>query len=278
MHVDHLGASESSTGQIRTNSKLHRGQWGLREYRFDKESMRLLPTRTTGSPEPTLFSQNSPDSEATNDLVELVAESIRTEGSAHGPLLDPNINSFHLPGLPEHLLAAEMNAENRSLGDYAAVLHTEGNPDLIGTIKDAAEALAAEMNGQNDRLGADAEILHAEGNPDLSGNTDSPAEALELQIRKRIQSLSCAGCHQFSDRGRGGFKDDFRRPVCWQGTNNTHVTTTLRDGEYQISRALKFVFLPHREYVMRRYLAGNAPAKEDMSNDAQAAWVGLPHC
>jgi hypothetical protein len=247
MHVDHLGASESSTGQVRTNSKLHGGQWGLREYRFEKPSMRLLPTRTTGSPEPTLFSQNSPDSEATNDLVELVAESIRTEGSAHGPLLDPNINSFHLPGLPEHLLAAEMNAENRSLGDYAAILHTEGHPDLIGEIEGAA-----------------ARVLTSE------------------QIRKRIQSLSCAGCHKFSNRGSGGFKDDFGREICWQGTNNTHVTTTLRDGEYQISRALKFVFLPHREFVMRTYLAGNtpenAPAEEDMSTEAQLAGEGLPHC
>ncbi|MES0166657.1 hypothetical protein NKJ87_11715 [Mesorhizobium sp. M0027] len=255
MHVDHLGASESSTGQIRTNSKLHGEQWGLREYRFDKPSTRLLPTRTTGSPEPTLFSKNSPDPEATNKLVELIAKSIRTDGSAPGPLLDPNINSFHLlPSLPEHLLAAEMNAEDRSLGDYAKILDTEGHPDLIGEIEGGA-----------------TRTLTAE------------------QIRKRIQSLSCAGCHQFSRTGNGGFTDDFKREVCWQiSSENKHVTTESTDGEYEISDALKFVFLPHREFVMRKYLAGkyikgaywpgNDPKKEDMSNDAQAASIGLPHC
>ncbi|RWN02216.1 MAG: hypothetical protein EOR84_05110 [Mesorhizobium sp.] len=267
MHVDHLGASESSTGQIRTNSKLHQGQWGLREYRFDKESMRLLPTRTTGSPEPTLFSKNSPDPEATKDLVKLVLDSIRTDASAPGTLLDTNnINSFRLPDLPEHLLAAEMNAEKVRLGDYAAIL--DANDAFLGEIKDKIKDLFP---------------VDAADTEETKEERKRKIKETERRVRKRIQSLSCAGCHKFSGRGSGGFEDDFGREVCWQVSSfNKHVTAKSVDGEYPISPALERVFLPHREYVMRTYLAGNtpedAPPKEDMSTEAQLAWEGLPHC
>ncbi|MED5261074.1 MAG: hypothetical protein VX574_01565 [Myxococcota bacterium] len=84
-----------------------------------------------------------------------------------------------------------------------------------------------------------------------------PANLSAAQILNRAHVNSCAGCHEPIDTDLGD-------GLVWPGSLRfTHVSESSESppGHFEISEALRDVFLPHRERVFERYL-NNRPCRK----------------
>lgn len=215
-----LGSDEiHRRGQVRTNTRTANG-WVLRQFAFRDFGgvPRLVPVPTDGSPDASLFEENAAGA---RELAQLI--------QAESDLLAPNINAFSFMPEPTGVEATQWIIPLQGMPEtrfsYGEILGNE--PRAVDPVRDSIKALAAASPGYR-----------------------SPS------IIKRLEVLSCAGCHRFVRGAKAEFVDDDGRPVKWPPSIRfTHILPELDDtGRYRISDALACVLLPHRERRLRLVL------------------------
>jgi len=231
-----LGGDElHERGQVRTNTRTANG-WVLRQFEFRDFGgiPRLVPVPTDGSPDASLFEENAPGA---GELAQLIR--------AKSGLLAPNINAFSFMPEPTGVEATQWIIPLQGMPEtrfaYGEILGNEPRP--FDPVRESIEALEAESPGYR-----------------------SPS------IIKRLEVLSCAGCHRFVRGAKADFVDDDGRPVRWPPSIRfTHILPELDDtGRYLISDALACVLLPHRERRLRLVLdpaADPTPPQDPAASD-----------
>lgn len=225
-----LGGDETHRrGQVRINTRTAHG-WVLREFEFRRsgEALRLVPVPAVGSPDASLFEENAAGAGA-------LAEVIR----AQSDLLATSIGSFNFApafaGVEASQWVIPLHGMPEARFSYSEILGNE--PWASDPVRDSIKALAATPEGLK-----------------------APS------IIKRLEVVSCAGCHRHVRGARADFVDDDGRPVKWPPSIRfTHILPELdAAGRYLISDALACVLLPHRERRMRQVLDRLAdPTPED---------------
>ena len=229
-----LGGDKSDRrGQIRTNTRTAKG-WVLRQFAFRDFGgvSKLVPVPTEGSPDASLFEENAARA---GELAQLIR--------AKSDLLAPNINAFSFMPEPTGVEATQWIIPLQGMPEtrfsYGEILGNERR--VVDPVRDSIKALEAASPGYR-----------------------SPS------IIKRLEVLSCAGCHRFVRGAKADFVDDDGRPVKWPPSIRfTHILPELDDtGRYLISDALACVLLPHRERRLRLVLD---PAADPTPPDDPAA-------
>jgi hypothetical protein len=222
VRIEHFGDNTAGRGQIRTNQFSNPSPriWSLREFKLKK---------TCG-----LLSCSA-----------LKVVPVTAQGNPFGPLFGassthPKTAAFqsYLPGQVKALSGA-------TIPDIGVEI-----PDTYNSGQSQATSLTNETNYLAN-LGADASPLR---NALATSLVNISSSLTPDHIVGRVQALSCAGCHRFSngvDLGGG---------ILWPASQGfTHVTereTEVVDGvtRYLLSEALNTAFLPHRKDVFERYL------------------------
>lgn len=225
MHIDHLGASPSGAGQLRTNQFVFANAatgntgWMLREFKLAKScseeecsSLLFVPVTTKGNPAAELFNPASTHPKA---------EAFRQDfPSRVGSLLSTTISGLSLT-VPDDFNMGQ----SASSGPYASELDYKLAHGLYGT--PLSEAI----------------------DPLLVGTGLTMENVLD-----RARTQTCAGCHRRSrdvDLGGG---------LSWPADLGfVHVSeriTEVVDGEtrFDLSEALKEHFLPARETIMEDFM------------------------
>ena len=228
--ADNLGGDAADRrGQVRINTRTAHG-WVLREFAFRRleGELRLVPVPARGSPDASLFEENAAGAGA-------LAKVIR----AQSELLAPGIDSFDFmpdfAGAEATQWIIPLHGMPEARFSYSEILGNE--PRANDPVRDSIRALAASSPGMK-----------------------TPG------VIKRLEVLSCAGCHRYVRGAQAGFVDDGGRSVKWPPSIRfTHILPELDDtGRYLISDALACVLLPQRERRMRQVLGQAAdPTPED---------------
>lgn len=225
--AENLGGDPSHPrGQVRTNT-LTKQIWTWREFEFRDVAgaLRLIVTPLDGSADPTLFAG---DADQSDDLVAALNSS--------PTLFDLNINRFSfLPqnsGMEAAQMLVDLSQGAEDARSYKEIADPEDPPEGPiqpgdNPVRDAIVGLAA-------------------------------AQSMTLnQVIRRIEVLSCAGCHRHV-QSAVPFVDDMNTPIKWAGPEDfTHIDERTGD-IYELSPTLKCIMLPHRELVMRAFL-GSPP-------------------
>lgn len=215
-----LGGDEADRrGQVRINTRTGHG-WVLREFEFRRfgTAMRLVPVPAKGAPDASLF---EPDAAGAGALARVIR--------AQGDLLTRSIDGFDFmpafPGVEATQWVIPLHGMPEARFSYSEILGNE--PWASDPLRDSIKALAAASPG-----------LRPPG------------------VIKRLEVLSCAGCHRHVRGASAGFVDDEGRDVKWPPSIRfTHILPELDDsGRYQISDALACVLIPQRERRMRAIL------------------------
>ncbi|AUX46779.1 uncharacterized protein SOCE26_082880 [Sorangium cellulosum] len=240
----HGPAGRPGTGQIRTNqfmgnpgapTQVQPGQdWGLREFKLVKAAdgpngqprLHVKPVPVEENPFADLFGVNFDPSDPRkasfmDDFLESV-DKLTTFSS--------NINDIQLKGSTQALYNAGESLV-RSDNDYALQLEPPFNFPWNFELRDRIQAELV-------RLGRDTLF--------------SPWD-----VAARATTQSCAGCHQLSDgqplgNGVTWPRKEPEKPVDEQEFRFVHVR---EDGE--LSQALTHSFLPHRDGVLKAFLAAH---------------------
>lgn len=225
-----LGGDEGDRrGQVRINTRTANG-WVLREFEFRRfgKALRLVPVPAEGAPDASLFERNAAGAGA-------LAKVIR----AQADLLAPGIDTFdfmpRFTGVEATQWVIPLHGMSEAQFSYSEILGNE--PWASDPVRDSIKALAASAPGMR-----------------------TPG------VVKRLEVLSCAGCHRYVRGARAGFVDDGGRAVKWPPSIRfTHILPELdRTGRYLISDALACVLLPQRERRMRQVLGQPSdPTPED---------------
>jgi hypothetical protein len=222
IRIEHFGDNSAGRGQIRTNQLSNPTPriWSLREFKLK---------RTCG-----LLSCSS-----------LKAVPVIAKDNPYGPLFAASGHTkaaafqSHLPGQVQALSGATIPDIDQDI------------PDTYNSGQSQATSLTTETNYLAN-LGAETSPLRDALATSLAnvGSGLTPDN-----IVNRVQAMSCAGCHRFSngvDLGGG---------ITWPASLGfTHVSerdTEVADGvtRYLLSEALLGTFLPHRKDVFERYLS-----------------------
>jgi hypothetical protein len=223
IHIEHLGANHDGYGQIRTNQFSNATPWTLREFKLDHECG--PPHRCTA----------------------LRVVPVPNQQNPFGPLF---------ASASTHPMAAEF--QDRLVKQ---VRHIDA-----GELSDIDVGLSGKFDsGQSLASSTFLETSYATHFGDGPSAFRSALEA-ELARRaipltaddivRRVQALSCAGCHRLSNAAPLG------RGLTWPSSLGfTHVSErTIEEvdgvGRYPISPAMESAFLPHRKQVLEDYLAG----------------------
>ena len=222
IRIEHFGDNSAGRGQIRTNQFSNPSPriWSLREFKL-KHTCGLLSCSA------------------------LQVVPVTARDNPYGPLFGasthPKTAAFqsYLPGQVKALSGATIPDIDEEI------------PDTYNSGQSQATSLTTETNYLAN-LGVEASPLRSALETSLANVSSSLTPD---HIVNRVQALSCAGCHRFSngvDLGGG---------ITWPASQGfTHVTereTEVVDGvtRYMLSEALNTTFLPHRKDVFERYLS-----------------------
>jgi hypothetical protein len=212
-----------ATGQVRTNQFMQQN-WLLRQYRLQvvDNLLQFVPMPVSGNPEGLLFNE--------------------TDTNAKGPdfrsaflnfvssLAVTDINKINMDGLSAAFNAVDSDEQDPMKTNYGDQFSS--SPNFKASIQSKLDAI---------------------GNP--QGLTPE-------DIVARAQTVSCAGCHQFSNNKNlgGGLVWPASLGFVHAAENQTEAATDGPSGSlrYVISPALINQFLPRRETVIETFL--NAPS------------------
>jgi hypothetical protein len=222
VRIEHFGDNAAGRGQIRTNqfSNPNPRIWSLREFKL-KQTCGLLSCSA------------------------LKVVPVTAKDNPFGPLFGvtshPKTAAFqsHLPGQVKALSGATIPDIDEDI------------PDTYNSGQSQATSLTNETNYVAN-LGVETSPLRDA----LATSLANISSGLTPDhIVSRVQALSCAGCHRFSNGA------DLGGGITWPASLGfTHVTereTEVGDGvtRYVLSQALVGTFLPHRQNVFERYLS-----------------------
>ena len=222
LRIEHFGDNSAGRGQIRTNqfSNPTPRIWSLREFKL-KRNCGLLSCSSL---------QVVPVTAKDNPYGPLFGASTHTKTAAF---------QSHLPSQVQALSGATIPDIDEDI------------PDAYNSGQSQATSLTPETNYLAN-LGVETSPLRSALGSSLAtaGSSLTPDH-----IVSRVQALSCAGCHRFSNGA------DLGGGIIWPSSLGfTHVTereTEVADGvtRYVLSEALVGTFLPHRKDVFERYLS-----------------------
>jgi len=221
LRIEHFGGN-AGRGQIRTNQFSNPSPriWSLREFKLRRECGLLSCSSL----------QVVPVTAKDNPFGPLFAVSTHPKTAAF---------QSHLPGQVKALSGATIPDIDEEI------------PDTYNSGQSEATSLTTESNYLAN-LGAEPSPLRNALTTSLAnGGSTLTAD----HIVSRVQALSCAGCHRFSNGA------DLGGGITWPASLGfTHITereTEVADGvtRYLLSEALLGTFLPHRKDVFERYLS-----------------------
>ncbi|WP_437733270.1 hypothetical protein [Sorangium sp. So ce1335] len=253
----HGPAGRRGTGQIRTNQfmgnpgapdQVQAGQdWQLHDFKLAKTvgpsgepRLYIKPVPVKENPFAELFGTNfDPDDPRGASFMDDFIESVDKLTT-----LSPDINDIQLKGSTQDLYNAGESIV-RSDNDYALQLDPPFNFPPNIELRDRIQAELV-------RLGRDTLF--------------SPVD-----VAARATTQSCAGCHQLSDGASLGNgvtwpRKEPEKPVDEQEFRFVHVR---EDGE--LSQALTHSFLPHRDGILKAFLAAHADGNTCSPATAAAA-------
>lgn len=237
-------------GQIRGNIKIVRDQiWQLRQWQLDVTNSDpiLVTAPLTDSPQVELF-----DNYATAQSPILNKEFQKTFAMSHAKsLVDPVVCGVISPKLcPEQNSASAVinklgiskiskNKLNISkYNDYQNITQYIGNNDKIDNI---------DLNSYSDFY----YFLKKYVKP----NTSTNQKISYPQLVRRLHTISCAGCHQLSNRKiLGNINNDYIR---WPFSNSfTHIKEPEQNTSLNVraSKALRKFFIPFRQKILCQFL------------------------
>jgi hypothetical protein len=262
IHVDNFRGD--GHGQIRSNQFIRHGAqdpndndqkrqfiWTLREFKIDRDapgltSIAIIPQTVKANPGTALFDPNSTDPRA--------------------------------PDFYDHLIS-QLDALRGGGGDESNIdTFSYNNPDKFNSFEsdessDAVISLGGELGSAFDRftdgnLSAPRGYLYRLIERELAAKKST---LIPEQIVARLQTQTCAGCHEFSNKNLFASKH-LQNPAndLGSGLNWTQSLGFTQESEaafeagpdgngtrYLISDLLKDVFLPERLVNMERFLAQN---------------------
>ncbi|WP_437672910.1 hypothetical protein [Sorangium sp. So ce131] len=254
----HGPAGRPGTGQIRTNqfmgnagapTQVQAGQdWGLREFKLAKvfdgpngePRLYVKPVPVKENPFAELFGVNfDPNDPRQQSFMNDFTESVDKLTT-----FSPDINDIKLKGSTQALYNAGESLV-KSDNDYALQLEPPFNFPWNFELRDR-------INAELVRLGRDTTFS-------------------AWDVAARATTQSCAGCHQLSDgqplgNGVTWPRKEPEKPVDEQEFRFVHVR---EDGE--LSQALTHSFLPHRDGVLKAFLAAHADGNTCSPASAAAA-------
>jgi hypothetical protein len=223
VRIEHFGDNAAARGQIRTNqfSLPTPRIWSLREFKLKK---------TCG-----LLSCSA-----------LQVVPATAKDNPYGPLFGGPATHAKSAAFQSHLPGQVKALSGSTIPDI-----DEEIPDTFNPGQSQATSLSDETNYLAN-LGVGASPLRDALTTSLANVSSSLTPD---HIVSRVQALSCAGCHRFSNGA------DLGGGITWPASLGfTHVTereSEIVDGvsRYLLSEALNGTFLPHRKDVMERYLS-----------------------
>lgn len=214
---DHRNYAQE-TGQIRTNEFMA-GPWLLKEFKTSIRAGRNLIDAVTvkSNPQGALFSSSNPDPRAAPFRAEFLSHlASLLEGRDTFSLMNSDIFNNG----QSHAQFPE-SGEN----DYAAVVNSDSDPAFKAALQQRLVALGSDLT------------------------TD--------QVLRRASAMTCGGCHEPSSFGLQDI-NSIGTGLSWPGTLGfVHVNefSSPASPAFEISPALKNVFLPFRKKELEEFLA-----------------------
>ncbi|MBU1305243.1 MAG: hypothetical protein KKF33_06960 [Alphaproteobacteria bacterium] len=219
LSVEHLGAGEApGNGQVRTNTFVSPPDHGSLSARWTLREFEFVQRNDVARLEPASLA-SSPQ-EGVTSLVSQ-ANSVLAD-AIRSQQLELNAATFSRLGFT---VSSDLNANQQTTGPVALPF-----PYVFGG--NAADAIGEIAN----------------------------KPLTEMDMKNRITVMSCGGCHRFSNNQRLGFTDV---PVMAASNDFTHLEVICNADpcdtwSVNVSTALRKIFLPQREEIMRAVL-GAAP-------------------
>jgi hypothetical protein len=247
IHVDNFGLGEGRpTGQVRTNQFMQFG-WTLREFRLRR----------------------------------------RCDGEACVVRFEPDTVKDNPTGLLFNARASHPLKEEFQQTAFPAQVASLGQADVLRFSMDLEDRF---NSGQSNSTGTDNSYVFLLGSPATVNplrtrlQQELTARGLALtptQLVARAQALSCAGCHQLSNRADmgGGLTWPFKSlPFAFVHVNERALEEGPDGPRFPLSEAVTGTFLPHRQQVLEAFLDGRPPFCDPEDGPGPAEEGRPPRC